>query len=183
MKKGSLTLFCSIAVLLLLSIPAIAEDDVHDTNPYYLVISKVQKAVEYLSKHGEAGLAEFNKKDGKFVWGKGMYVFVYNCEAGIIAAHPSPSRIGGKLSERVDAKGYYFADDLCKAANKPNGGWVEYYRLKDSADASIGGDKYTRKISYMLKVPGLPYEVGAGMYEPYKSVDELNGLLKKVKFF
>jgi cytochrome c len=183
MKRKVLTIFCAIMVIVLFSIPAIAQEDIYKGNPYYLVMVKVQEAADYLAKHGEEGLAEFNKKDGKFTWGKGKYVFVYNCEAGVIAAHPSPARIGGKLSTRVDGKGYFFCLDLCKVANKPKGGWVEYYRRTDSADKTKGGEEFKRKISYMLKVPGQPYEVGAGMYEPNKTVDELNKLLQKVKFF
>ena len=183
MKRKVLVFFCTIVVLVIFSIPAIAEEDIYKDNPFYLVMVKVQEAADYLSKNGEDGLAEFNKEDGKFTWGQGKYVFVYNCEEGLIVGHPAPARIGGKISERVDGKGYYYGADLCTAANKPKGGWVEYYRRTDTADKTTGGEMYKRKVTYILKVPGKPYEVGAGMYEPNKTVDELNELLKKVKFY
>ena len=42
----------------------------------------------------------------------------------------------------------------------------------------LGSDAPVRKISYMLKVPGQPYEVGAGIYDETKSLEELNGMIK-----
>ncbi|OQX07817.1 MAG: calcium:proton antiporter, partial [Desulfobacteraceae bacterium IS3] len=39
------------------------------------IISKVRAAAEFLSKAGEAGLAQFNEPKGQWVW-KDTYVFV-----------------------------------------------------------------------------------------------------------
>ena len=51
------------------------------------VVEKVQKAAKSLSQSGEAGLAQFDKKESPGVW-KDTYVFVFDCAKGTIAAHP-----------------------------------------------------------------------------------------------
>ncbi len=140
------------------------------------VIAKVGDAAAYLSEKGEAGLADFNDPEGPWAWG-GTYVFVFNCDEGIIVAHPNNELIGVDLGSRIDEKGNRYNLDLCEASKNPKGGWVEYWRPTDSMDAE-GGAMYRRKISYILKVPGQPYEVGAGIYEPTTTVEELNAMLK-----
>ena len=140
------------------------------------VIAKVEEAAAYLSEKGEAGLSDFNDPEGPWVW-SGTYVFVFNCDASIIAAHPNNKLIGVELGSRIDEKGNRYNLDLCEASKNPKGGWVEYWRPTDSIDAE-GGAMYRRKISYILKVPDQPYEVGAGIYEPTMTLEELNALLK-----
>ena len=59
------------------------------------VIQKVQEAAKSLSQSGEAGLAQFDKRDGP--WGsKDTYVFVFDCAKGTIAAHPFRADLVGK---------------------------------------------------------------------------------------
>ncbi len=110
---------------------------------------------------------------GEFVW-KDTYVFVYNCKAGVPAAHPFAHKVvGKKMSELKDGPKHIFYDvflKLCAAATE-NGKWVEYmWPVKDQ------GKK--RKISFIVQVPGQPYQVVAGIYNDTVSVEELNGNIK-----
>lgn len=146
---------------------------------YDVVVTKVRLASRFLEENGAAGLADFNNPEGAWVWAD-TYVFVYDCESGIIAAHPASDRIGERISEKVDAKGYYYGQDLCDAAYEEVGGWVEYYRFSDAADSADPNIAYRRKITYMYRVPGQPYAVGAGIYESELSLEELN---KKLEAF
>jgi len=143
------------------------------------IIIKVHKAAKYLEEKGEAGLAEFNESEGPWVW-SGTYVFVFNCEKGIIVAHPNNKLIGVELASRTDEKGVQYNLMLCEEAKNPMGGWVEYWRPTDVMDED-GKAKFRRKISYIISVPGTPYEVGSGIYEPSMTVEELNNKIDEVK--
>jgi hypothetical protein len=131
------------------------------------IVVKVKEAAANLSKSGEAGLAEFNQKDGPWVW-KDTYIFVYNCEAGVMSAHPIKATLVGKeILPLKDTKGNLFFSELCTAAAKPNGGWVEYWWPKpDKKEGS-------RKITYTIEVANTPYQVGAGVYDDSVSISEL----------
>ncbi len=141
------------------------------------VIAKVKEAAAFLSGTGEAGLAQFNDPKGPWSW-KDTYVFVFDCSKGTIIGHPSKELVGTDLTTRADKNGFKFNVALCGESQKPSGGWVEYWRPTDAVDAS-GAAEYRRKISYILKVPGQPMEVGAGIYEPTLTIDELNKMLAK----
>jgi cytochrome c len=140
------------------------------------VITKVKAAAAFLSEKGEAGLAQFNDPKGVWSW-RDTYVFVFNCEKGLIIGHPDKTLVGTELASRVDKNGFKYNLALCEEAAKPSGGWVEYWRPTGVVDEK-GAAEYRRKVSYMLKVPGQPMEVGAGIYEPTISVDDLNKMLK-----
>jgi len=165
-----------VAVLFLCAaagvLPAAAEEAVTPAE----VIAKVKEAAAFLSDQGEAGLAQFNDPDGPWSW-KGTYVFVFDCGSGLIIGHPSKDLVGTDLTTRVDKDGFKFNVALCAEAAKPNGGWVQYWRPTDSVDAS-GAAEFRRKVSYILAVPGRQMQVGAGIYEPTLTIDELNGMLK-----
>lgn len=92
------------------------------------VIKKVKEAAKELSaaKGADAALAEFNKKDGKWVW-KDSYVFVYDCGADKMVAHPMKADLVGKPILKInDKKGKPLFQDLCDAGKKAGGGWVAY---------------------------------------------------------
>ncbi len=136
------------------------------------VIAKVKEAAAVLEKEGSAGLAQFTNKNSKWVW-KDTYVFVFNCQKGTVAAHPIKPQLAGKnLMGIKDVKGNMFFVQLCEAAKNPKGGWVEYWWPKP------GEKTPSRKITYILQVPGQPYQVAAGIYDPNTSVADLNKLLK-----
>jgi cytochrome c len=163
-------LFLCAAVWVL---PASAENTVTPAE----VIAKVREAAAFLSEKGAAGLPQFDDPNGPWSW-KGTYVFVFDCGKGLIIGHPTKDLVGTKLADRLDKNGFAFNVALCAEAQKPNGGWVEYWRPSDAVDKT-GAAEYRRKISYILKVPGQPMEVGAGIYEPALTIDELNKMLEK----
>ena len=147
------------------------------------VIAKVREAADLLAKEGKSGLATFDKADSPFVW-KDTYVFVFDCAAGIAdIAHPIASSRNRKVAADKDAAGNVVGPELCKAAERPGGGWVEYmwWRPVKAEDGSgmTYEKKTSRKVSYMHSVKGQPYQVGAGIYNDQLTVTELDALLTK----
>ncbi len=123
------------------------------------VVEKVREAADYLKAKGNKAVGQFNNKSGKWVW-KDTYVFVMDCNTMAVVAHPiNPKLSGRNLVGMKDVKGNYFFIHFCDAAQKPKGGWVEYWWAKP------GEETPTRKITYMLNVPGSNQNVGSGIYD------------------
>lgn len=140
------------------------------------VIAKVQEAADVVKEQGEAAFAEFNDPEGRWVWG-GTYVWVQECGedslSPTLVTHPvKPALIGKDLSRLKDKNGVYFFLEFCEVCKNPNGGWVEYQWPKP------GEKQASRKISYIIDVPGTPYEVGAGIYDEDVSLEELNRMIQ-----
>lgn len=136
------------------------------------VIQKVGQAAEFLSKSGDEGLKEFGDPNGRWVW-KDTYVWVLHCSKMTNAAHPlKPKLVGMDLAALKDIKGSYFFIKFCEAAKNEKGGWVEYYWPKK------GERRPSRKISYILQVPGTEYQVGAGIYNDNTTIERLSNLIK-----
>jgi hypothetical protein len=137
------------------------------------IVSKTQEAAAFLEEQGEAGLDTFNQKDSEYVWAD-TYVFVYDCEKNIMAAHPMNAALVGKsLDEIKDEEGTPFFADLCAAGQQPGGGWVEYQWTKPDEEGAF------RKISYALQVGEGPLQVGAGVYDENLTVEELNAMTQQ----
>lgn len=135
------------------------------------VVEKVREAAAFLESAGETGLEAFMDKTSPWVW-KDTYVFVLNCEKGVNAAHPiKPQMVGMKQIGLRDTNGKLFFAEFCNLAKKPKGGWVDYMWPK------VGEKTPSRKITYVLQVPGMPYQVGAGIYETGLPMAELEKLL------
>jgi len=110
-------------------------------------------------------LSEFDKKDGKWAW-KDTYVFVLDCEHGVVKAHPSEKVKGIKVTELKDkATGQEFGTALCNAAKSTHGGWVEYMWTKPGAEGNH------RKVAYILSAGN--YQVAAGVYDDKLTAKEL----------
>ncbi len=135
------------------------------------VIDKVREAAAFLEKVGAAGLKQFNDPDGQWAW-KGTYVFVLDCQSETMAAHITNHLVGYDLLNLVDKNDNYLGYEICAVGDSPHGGWSEYWWPKP------GGTVPFRKISYSLKVPGTPYVVGAGIYEPEQDLKSLEDLLR-----
>lgn len=145
------------------------------------VIARVNQAVAYLAKEGAGGLPTFNLAESAYV-GKGTYVFVFDCNADRIVAHPVKTSQGLKISMLIGADGDTFGDDMCAASKKPFGGWTEYKWEKPIAgkDGALDyTDETYRKVSFMMSVPGQPYQVGAGIYVNNLTVADLDKLAAK----
>lgn len=135
------------------------------------VMAKVQEAAAFLSTAGKSGLSEFMDRDGRWVW-KNTYVWVLECGKMTDAAHPiMPKLVDKNLAGIKDVRGNYLFVQLCEAAKKPKGGWVEYWWPK------VGEKAPSRKITYVLSVPDSPYQVAAGIYDDDISLEQLNKML------
>ncbi len=134
------------------------------------VIEKVRDAAAMLARDGERGIATIADPASPFMW-KDTYVFVVDCEADRVLANPAfPKRVGGDIKQHTDYSGYRYGPVLCETAMRANGGWIEYQW------APAGGDTGQRKVSYVVSVPGRPYQVGAGIYNAQRSLEELSDL-------
>jgi cytochrome c len=139
------------------------------------VVQRVRQAAQDLAEAGEAGLATYSSKNAASVW-KDSYLTVVSCEGGtaVGVAHPIRPELAGKpLAQTLTfgpGLGERLAADFCAAGRKPSGGWVEYNFPKP------GGTEPERKVSYYLAAPGTPYVVGAGVYDPTATVEELDKL-------
>ena len=137
------------------------------------VVAKVREAARYLADTGEKGLARFKGKDSEYVW-KDTYVFVSDCDKRTIVAHPiMPERDGKPIAQGPTYGGVTAAqraDEQCAAARKPGGGWFAYPFPKP------GETQPSRKVTYMLAVPGTPYVVGAGVYDETVTLEQLRAV-------
>ncbi len=147
------------------------------------VIAKVKEAAAYLEKNGKSGLKAFDSADSPFVW-KDTYAYVFDCAAGLAdVGHPVSQTKEQKIATNKDATGRVIGPELCQAAARPGGGWVEYIWWKpvkaEGAKHLDYAKTMSRKVTYMLSVKGQPYEVGAGVYNDTVTVKDLNALLKQ----
>jgi len=135
---------------------------------------KVVEAANFLSKAGIAGLAEFENPQGKFVW-KNSYVWVTECKGIYCSLGPKSKLVGMGISKvKCYETGKFFILELCdKIENNPSGGWVEYWWPKS------GMEKPQRKISFMMQVPGQPYQVVAGAFNKSTPVEDLSKISEK----
>jgi len=144
-----------------------------DATTYDVVVTKVRLAAVMLEKKGDAGLAEFNDPNGTWAWAD-TYVFVIDCDSGEVLAHPNHGLIRTDIYAEKDAYGNSLGGLFCSVTYAERGRWVEYWRITDIADDTGTGEAYKRKISYIYKVPGQRYVLGAGIYEPSLTLEELN---------
>ncbi|MBN2224671.1 MAG: cache domain-containing protein [Deltaproteobacteria bacterium] len=136
------------------------------------VIAKVKEAASYIAANGDSVLPEFNDPEGPWVW-KDTYVFVMDCPNDRYAGHPMASVMDTKISEIVDYAGNRVGLTECRMSEEnPKGAWVEIMWPQ------LGQTTPERKICYVLKLRGLSYTVGSGIYEPTMTMEELNALIK-----
>ncbi len=138
------------------------------------IYTNVLKGVEVLQALGAEGLPAFNDPKGEFVW-KDTYVQVYNCEAHKIVGQINPALrqwTPEKFDSIVDKKGNPITKMICDASKKANGDWVEYWWPK------AGETEASRKITFVIQVPGQPYQVSAGIYDDSVSLEELKAMSK-----
>lgn len=138
------------------------------------IVQMVRAGVELLQEKGAAGLEEINNPDlenNPWVF-KGTNVFVYECDKGLMVGTAFFPKLRTKdLRTMKDIKGNMVYLQLCEAASRPDGGWVEYWWPKP------GGKVPERKVAYMLQVPGAPYQVGAGIYDDEVTIESLEKFL------
>lgn len=122
------------------------------------VVDKVHAAVEMLAAAGHEALPLIADPDGEFVW-KDTYVFVVDCDADRVMANPRfPERVGGDVKQHTDYAGFRYGTSLCEKAALPEGGWITYQWPRS------GSTEPLTKTSFVLAVPGIALQVGAGVY-------------------
>jgi len=141
------------------------------------VITKVWAAAKFLQNKGVSGITAFNSKDGPWVW-KDSYVFVFDCRLDRMVAHPlRPDLVGRPIMQVTDNNGKYIFNEMCKAASRPRGGWVEYVWTKP------GAGRTSRKLSYAATADmafSAGIQVAAGVYDEKATAPELNNLAEKL---
>lgn len=123
-------------------------------------VAKCKEAVKLIQDKGlDAGKKEIGSKTGPFVW-KDSYVFLMDL-AGNVLAHPMVP----ELTERKDlltvenSDGKFLFKEFIKLANEKGQGWVDYMFPKP------GNEDPVAKTTYIERVPGTQYLVGAGIYK------------------
>jgi hypothetical protein len=166
-----------ITVLAILLFPALifagSRADTNKATPKE-VYNKVTEAATFLSKAGKGGLKEFEKRQGRFVW-KDSYVWVTECEGIYCSLGPESQLVGLGISKvKCYKTGKFYILILCdRIKDKPNGAWVEYWWPKP------GMEKPQRRISFMMQVPGQPYQVVAGIFDEATTLDALERISNK----
>ena len=114
-----------------------------------------------------------NQKPSPWVW-KDTYIFVVDCDKMTNAAHPLRADIrGSEMSSIKDPKGnsiFPNPKNICEAARKSSGTWVEYSWAKP------GEKEGSRKVTYLLGARGTPYAAAAGVYDDRATIGELSKL-------
>lgn len=134
------------------------------------VVEKVQKAVALVQKEGNAAYPKLSNPNGEFVSGS-LYVFVFSLkpeDQGVLTAHLKPAMVGKSLLALQEPEtNRKFAQEFVTIAESPSGkGWTEYKWAKpDAREIAI-------KATYIMKVPGQPLAVGAGIYDVTKAEAE-----------
>ena len=154
MKKAAYFLIIP-ALILFLAGPTWAEGATQDE-----VTAKCQEAAKYIRDNGiDAAIKTIGNKRGPFVW-KDTYVFLMNMD-GKMLAHPIKPQLTEQenLLQVKDTAGKPLFVEFVEVANSKGKGWVDYMWPKP------GQDKPAAKSSYIYRVPGTQYIVGAGIYK------------------
>lgn len=157
-------------VITLLSVLAISNVQASESATPQEVYEMVLKGANVLETLGADGLAAFNDPKGEFTW-KDTYVQVYNCNIRRVVGHPNTKLLEMKSEEWwsvKDKKGNYLTRRLCEASKNPNGAWIEYWWPK------MGETEASRKVTFIIQVPGTPYQVSAGIYDDKLSIEQLS---------
>lgn len=151
--KSKISGVLTVLMILVLTVPALAgtRDD---------CISKCKEAGKFIKTQGiDVAIKEINNKNGQFVWNDGVsYVFLMNMKARMLAHPHKPALLKpATLIEATDIEGKAFFKDFIKAAEKGKG-WTKY--MWPVPGMEINKPKHT----FIYRVPGTDYFVGAGFY-------------------
>lgn len=154
MKKSAYFLIIPALILFLVG-PVSADSATKDE-----VVTKCQQAAQFVQDNGiDSAIKAIGDKNGPFVW-KDTYVFMLNMD-GKMLAHPMKPELTQKetLFQVRDTSGKPLFVEFVELANSKGKGWVDYMWPKP------GQDKPTAKSSYIYRIPGTQYIVGAGIYK------------------
>jgi signal transduction histidine kinase len=123
-------------------------------------MSKCLEAAKLIKEQGiDPAIKAIGDKSGSFVW-KDSYVFLMDMD-GKMLAHPIKPEMtqDPNLLKVKDTAGKSIFVEFIQVANQKGQGWVDYMWPKP------GEEKPVAKSSYIYKVPGTQYVVGAGVYK------------------
>jgi len=130
------------------------------------MVQKVNEAVTLIQQKGEAAFDTFRDKNGYFVW-KDSYLFVIDVEGKMLVDPFTPTLEGMKFMGAQDPNGKLFIAEQIAIVNSPSGqGWMEYWWVKP------GEKTASPKVSFVKKVPGTKFYVGAGLFNLSKEAAE-----------
>ena len=112
----------------------------------------VQKAIERYERDGREATIEYYDDPATI---DGQWYVVVIDEDGYTIAHYNPERRGRAPSERVDATGYFFGDDVMAASEE--GHWVEFVLLNPATGRN------QKKHTWVVRHDGLIF--ASGWYE------------------
>ncbi len=124
------------------------------------VVAKCEQAAKLIQEKGiDMASQSIGDKGGPFVW-KNTYVFLMDLDGKMIA-HPIKPELTQRdnLLQVKDTDGKPLFVEFVEVAGSQGKGWVNYMWPKP------GEDKPAPKSSYIMRVQGTPYFVGAGIYK------------------
>ena len=124
------------------------------------VIAKTEAAGKLVQEKGvEMASQTIGDKEGPFVW-KDTYVFLMDLDGKMIA-HPIKPELTQRdtLLEVKDTDGKPLFVEFVELAGTKGSGWVDYKWPKP------GEENPSAKSTYIYRVEGTPYFVGAGIYK------------------
>jgi len=136
-----------------------------------MIIDKVNKACEILSKEGRAAFIKFKGVDSEFIFA-GTYIWIHDMK-GVMQMHPIKHKMEGKeLIGLKDNTGKRFFVEMTNIAKEKGSGWVDYMWPKP------GEKNPSKKVSYIKKcvVDGEDLILGCGVYD--MSDSEIQTILK-----
>lgn len=105
----------------------------------------------------EAALAAISDPEGPFIDGD-LYLFAGLVSDVIMVAHPYSSLINQDLSTYEGPQGNLLFANFVAVASDTGAGWNEYWWPKP------GEEDVSRKLTYIMKVPGQDLYIGCGYY-------------------
>ena len=155
MKKSIFTVTAILFVITCFAAMAWAESATKDE-----VIAKCEAAAKLIQEKGiDIASQSIGDKEGPFVW-KDTYVFLMDLD-GKMLAHPIKPSLTQQdnLLQVKDTDGKPLFVEFVELAGTQGKGWVDYMWPKPGQEAPAA------KSSYILRVSGTPYLVGAGIYK------------------
>ena len=155
MKKSILSMTVTVILITCFAAFAWAESATKDE-----VVAKCEAAAKMIQEKGiEMASQAIADKEGPFVW-KDTYVFLMDLDGKMIA-HPIKPELTQRddLVQVKDTDGKPLFVEFIQVAGNRGTGWVDYMWPKPGQDDPVA------KSSYIYRVKGTPYFVGAGIYK------------------
>lgn len=124
-------------------------------------VAKSKEAAQLIVDKGQdAAFEQINDAGGNFKW-KDTYVFVIALDGTLLARSVFQQNIGANIMQWQDQSDppKQPIKEMVEIAKDKGEGWVTYWHPKP------GEQGLSKKVSYVYRVPGKDFFVGAGIYE------------------